>query len=71
MKKDDLKNTLNGREKNFKRGTKVRFIGESSWAFENGKIYEVVGYDEELEAYAVMSNVDIAYAVGPDDLEEI
>ena len=54
-----------------KLGSKVKYLGETTWAYEKGKIYEVVGYDEELEAYAVMSEYDEAYCVAPDDLEEI
>lgn len=54
-----------------RKGSKVKYIGESSWAYTNGEIYEVYGYDEELDAYAVMSNVDELYAVGEAELEEI
>ncbi len=70
MKKDDLIKAIN--KKRIKPGSKVKYLGETNWAYENGKIYEVVGYDEELEAYAVLSDaLDEVYAVGPEDLEEI
>ncbi len=53
-------------------GKKVKYLGESNWAYENGDIYELLGYDEELDAWAVMSkDGENAYAVGEDDLEEI
>ena len=55
----------------FKKGTKVKYIGETNGAYEKGKIYEVRGYDEELEAYGVMSDLDEVYCVAPDDLEEV
>lgn len=71
MKKDLIKETKE-KNKRIKIGSKVKYLGDSNWAYENGKIYEVVGYDEELEAYAVLSDAfDEAYAVGPEDLEEI
>ena len=54
-----------------KQGSKVRYIGETNGAYENGKIYEVVGYDKELDAYGVMSDLDEAYCVAEDDLEEV
>ena len=53
------------------KGSKVKYVGESNWAYTNGEIYEVYGYDCELDAYAVMSDVDEIYVVGEDDLEEI
>lgn len=55
----------------FKAGEKVRYIGETNGAYENGKIYEVEGYDEDLEAYGVMSDLDEAYCVAPEFLEEV
>lgn len=53
------------------RGSKVKYIGETNGAFENGKIYEVKGYDRELDAWGVMSDMDEIYAVGEEDLEEV
>ena len=50
-------------------GKKVKYLGESNWAFTNGKVYEVLGYDRELDAWAVIANNGEAYAVGEDDLE--
>ena len=53
-------------------GKKVRYKGESNWAFDNGGVYKVLGYDRELDAWAVMSkDGENAYAVGEDDLEEV
>ena len=54
-----------------KEGSKVKYIGETNGAYENGKIYEVYGYDEELEAYGIMSDLDEIYCVAPEFLEEI
>ena len=53
------------------RGSKAKYIGETNGAFTNGKIYEVKGYDRELEAWGVMSDLDEIYAVGEEDLEEV
>ena len=55
----------------FKTGSKVRYIGETNGAYENGKIYEVEGYDSELEAYGVMSDLGESYCVAPEFLEEV
>ena len=52
-------------------GKKVRYKGEDSWAYTNGEIYTVEGYDEELDAWGVRANNDEIYAVGEDDLEEV
>ncbi len=52
-------------------GSKVKYLAESNWAYENGEIYEVAGYDRELDAWAVISKTGEMYAVGEDDLEEI
>ena len=53
------------------RGSRVKYLGESNWAFENGEIYEVHGYDEELDAWGVLSDNGEIYAVAEQDLEEI
>ncbi len=65
------KNETQGEEKIIKAGSKVRYLAESNWAYEKGKIYEVCGYDEELEAWAVMSEMGWAYYVTEMDLEVI
>lgn len=52
-------------------GKKVRYIGEDSWAYDHNGIYEVLGYDEELDAWAVVSKTGDAFAIGEADLEEI
>jgi len=54
-----------------KKGSKVKYIGETNGAYENGKIYEVKGYDAELDAYGVMSDLDEVYCVAKEDLEEV
>ena len=54
-----------------KKGSKVKYLGETNWAYENGKIYEVYGYDRELDAWGVMSEVGEIYALGEEDLEEV
>ena len=52
-------------------GDKVKYVGPDLVAYETGKIYEVVGYDKELDAYAVMSELDEAYLLAVENLEEI
>lgn len=52
-------------------GKKVKYLGESNWAYTKGETYTVEGYDEELDAWAVKANNDELYAVAEDDLEEI
>ena len=52
-------------------GSKVKYIGETNGAYENGHIYEVVGYDSELDAYGVTSDLDEVYCVSENDLEEV
>lgn len=52
-----------------KKGTKVKYIGKTNGAYTNGEIYEVVGYDKELDAYGVMSELDEAYCVSKDSLQ--
>ena len=52
-------------------GKKVKYIGESNWAYENGKTYEVLGYDREMDAWAVEADDGEAYLVGEDELEEV
>ena len=54
-----------------KAGRKVKYLGDSNWAFTKGEIYIVEGYDEELDAWGIRANNDEIYAVGEDDLEEI
>ena len=59
-------------EKRFKKGDKVRYTGESCIPYENGKIYEVYGYSEELEAYGVKSDLDDeVFCVDPSVLEAV
>ena len=71
MNKDLIKENKK-KNKRIKTGSKVKYLGDTNWAYEKGKIYEVVGYDEELEAYAVLSDAfGNAYCVGPEDLEEV
>lgn len=54
-----------------KEGSKVKYVGETNGAYTNGKIYVVEGYDEELEAYGVESDLDEIYCVAKEDLEEV
>lgn len=53
------------------KGTKVRYVGEDSPEYIYGKIYTVLGYDDFLEGYGIMSELDEAYVVDEDDLEEV
>lgn len=54
-----------------KAGTKVKYVGETNGAYEKGKTYKIVGYDKELDAYGVMSDMDEPYCVAREDLEEL
>lgn len=54
-----------------KKGSKVRYIGEETLAYEYGKIYEVYGYSEEFEAYGVMSELDEVFCVAGAALQEV
>ena len=55
-------------EEILKKGTKVRYVGEDGIAYEYGKIYEILGYDEFLDGYGIMSELGYAYVVGSADL---
>ena len=52
-------------------GKKVKYIGETNWAYTKGKVYTVEGYDRELDAWGIKSDDGDIYAVGEDDLEEV
>lgn len=52
-------------------GTKVRYVGEDLVTYVKNKVYTIEGYDEDLEAYGVMSELGEIYCVDPDDLEEV
>ena len=54
-----------------KKGSKVKYLGESNWAYKNGKVYEVRGYDAELDAWAVKAENGELYAVAEEDLQEV
>ena len=58
--------------KEIKKGSLVKYIGESNWAYTKGGTYEVVGYDKELDVYGVKSNEDgEAFCLGEDVLEVV
>jgi len=50
-------------------GDKVKYIGPDLVAYETGKYYLVTGYDEELDMYSVMSELDEAYMLGKEVLD--
>lgn len=53
-------------------GKKVIYKGETSWAYDHNGVYSVLGYDRELDAWAVLSkDGENAYAVAEEDLEEV
>ena len=52
-------------------GDKVRYIGEDTIIYEPGHIYEVMGYDEDLGMFAIMSEADVAYLLPETIFEEI
>lgn len=53
------------------KGSKAKYIGETNWAYTHGQIYEVEGFDRELDAWGIRSDNDEIYAVGEEDLEEM
>lgn len=56
----------------FKKGSKAKYVGETNGAYENGKVYEVRGYDDEMGVYGVVSDLEgEVYCVAPEDLEEV
>ncbi len=50
-------------------GDKVKYIGPDLVAYETGKYYLVTGYDEEMDMYSIMSELDEAYLLGTDALD--
>ena len=46
-------------------GSKVKYLRESNWAYTQGEIYEVAGYDRELDAWGVISDTGEIYATTP------
>lgn len=55
----------------FNKGDKVKYIGETNGAYTKGEIYKVYGYDKELNAYGVMSDLDEIYCVAEEYLEKV
>ena len=55
----------------FKAGDKVRYLGPDLVTYETGKIYEVTGYDKELDAYGVMSELGESYYLGDEYLQDL
>lgn len=55
----------------FKKGDKVKYVGPDLVAYEKGKLYEVVGYNKKFDMYGVMSELDEAYMLPDDVLEEV
>ena len=52
-------------------GDSVRYIGEDTIIYEPGHIYEVTGYDEELELFQIMSEADVPFLMDIRLFEEI
>lgn len=52
-------------------GDKVKYVGPDMIAYKKGNIYTVEGYDEEMELYEVMSELDEAYLLPKEVLEKI
>lgn len=52
-------------------GDKVKYVGPDMVTYETGKLYEVTGYNKELDAYQVTSELDEAYYLSASDLEEV
>ena len=71
FKDEDKQNDLVVVDKKIKVGSKVKYLAESNWAYEKGKIYEVCGYDEEIGAWGVVSEDGEAYLVAEEDLEVV
>ncbi len=55
--------------KQLKDGTLVKYVGHDTVAYEKGKIYKIISYDEELDMYGLMSELGYVYLVGPENLE--
>lgn len=52
-------------------GDNVRYVGPDIVTYKQGKIYKVTAYDEELDMYGVMSELDEDYYVDKECLEEV
>ena len=55
----------------FNVGEKVKYVGPDLVAYEKGKVYEVTRYDEVLDLYGVMSELDEDYLIGEEVLEKV
>lgn len=51
-------------------GSKVKYVGPDTIAYQKGKDYEVTGYDDELDLYEVMSELDESYLLDKKVLKE-
>lgn len=58
-------------EPKFSVGQYVRYAGTDLVAYEKGKPYLVTGYDEKLDLYGVMSELDEDYLLAENILEEL
>lgn len=54
-----------------KKGSKVRYTGPDLVAYETGKIYTVMRHKKGTDMYSVMSELDEAYYLPIDYLEEV
>ena len=52
-------------------GDYVRYTGEDTIIYQPGRLYQIVGYDEELDLYAFMSEADVAYLMPETLFEEV
>ena len=52
-------------------GDKVKYVGPDYVAYENGKLYEVTGYNKKHDAYKVMSELGEDYYLSKEDLQEV
>ena len=54
-----------------KDGQIVRYIGKDLVTYEKGKTYTVLGYDEKLDMYGILSELDEAYLLPEDILKPL
>ena len=58
-------------EPRFSTGQFVRYVGEDLVTYEKGKVYSITGYDEKLDLFGVMSELDEDYLLSEVILEEL
>lgn len=52
-------------------GDRVRYVGSEVVAYDYDKVYTICSYDDELELYAVESELEETYLLGESVLEKV